>query len=102
MQVLVLARRHVEARSERGRREYLCRQPTVFGELSSVKLTTDKAADRPRGFAFVEMPSQSEAEAAIKGLDGTFSDRRPFGSTSPVMPAIGDKDERPPRRPQHA
>jgi RNA recognition motif-containing protein len=48
----------------------------AFGEVSSIKLITDKDTGQPRGFAFVEMPTQSEAEAAIKGLDGTFIDRR--------------------------
>jgi RNA recognition motif-containing protein len=48
----------------------------AFGEVSNIKLITDKATGEPRGFAFVEMPTQSEAEAAIKRLDGTFIDRR--------------------------
>ena len=40
-----------------------------FGEVSSVNLITDKATGELRGFGFVEMPTQSEAEAAIKGLN---------------------------------
>ena len=44
---------------------------TGFGEVSSVHLITDKITGEPRGFGFVEMPTQSEAEAAIKGLNGT-------------------------------
>jgi RNA recognition motif-containing protein len=42
-----------------------------FGEVSSINVVTDKVTGEPRGFAFVEMPTQSEAEAAIKGLNGT-------------------------------
>jgi RNA recognition motif-containing protein len=42
-----------------------------FGEVSSVHLISDKITGEPRGFGFVEMPTQMEAEAAIKGLDGT-------------------------------
>jgi RNA recognition motif-containing protein len=42
-----------------------------FGEVSRVNLVTDKATGQPRGFGFVEMPTQSEAEAAIKSLNGT-------------------------------
>ena len=42
-----------------------------FGEVSRITLITDKATGLPRGFGFVEMPTQSEAEAAIKGLNGT-------------------------------
>ena len=42
-----------------------------FGEVSTINLITDKATGEPRGFGFVEMPTQSEAEAAIKSLNGT-------------------------------
>ena len=43
----------------------------AFGEVSSINLITDKITGQLRGFGFVEMPTQSEAEAAIKGLNGT-------------------------------
>jgi hypothetical protein len=36
-----------------------------FGEVSKINLITDKATGQPRGFGFVEMPTQAEAEAAI-------------------------------------
>jgi RNA recognition motif-containing protein len=42
-----------------------------YGEVTSCKAAKDRDTGRPRGFAFVEMTSQSEAEAAIKGLNGT-------------------------------
>jgi RNA recognition motif-containing protein len=48
----------------------------AFGEVSSVKLITDKITGEPRGFGFVEMPTQSEAEAAIKALNGTAIEGR--------------------------
>lgn len=41
------------------------------GEVSSVKIITDKFSGQSKGFAFVEMPNQSEAEAAIKTVDGS-------------------------------
>jgi len=41
-----------------------------FGEVSSVNIIKDKYTGDPRGFAFVEMPSQDEAKAAIEGLNG--------------------------------
>ncbi len=41
-----------------------------FGEVSSVNVITDKFTGDPRGFAFVEMPNQDEATAAINGLNG--------------------------------
>ena len=42
----------------------------VYGKVDSVAIPSDKFSGRPRGFAFVEMGSKSEAEAAIAGLNG--------------------------------
>ncbi|MFH1647817.1 MAG: RNA-binding protein [Chloroflexota bacterium] len=42
----------------------------AFGKVESVAVPADKISGRPRGFAFVEMPSKSEADAAIAGLNG--------------------------------
>ncbi len=42
----------------------------AFGEVASVNIIKDKYSGQSRGFAFVEMPSKSEAEAAISGLKG--------------------------------
>lgn len=39
-----------------------------FGEVKSVNIITDKNSGRSRGFAFIEMKSQSEGETAIAGL----------------------------------
>ena len=41
-----------------------------FGEVSSVKIITDKFSGRNKGFGFVEMPDNSEADQAIKALNG--------------------------------
>ena len=41
-----------------------------FGEVTSVSVITDKYSGRPKGFAFVEMSSVSEGQAAISGLNG--------------------------------
>ena len=43
-----------------------------FGEVSSVKIITDKFSGRPKGFGFVEMPDNSEADQAIKALSYIF------------------------------
>jgi len=42
----------------------------TYGKVDSVAIPSDKLSGRPRGFAFVEMASKPEAEAAIAGLNG--------------------------------
>jgi cold-inducible RNA-binding protein len=41
-----------------------------FGTVVSCSVAKDRETGRARGFAFVEMESQAQAEAAIKGLNG--------------------------------
>jgi len=41
-----------------------------FGEVSSVKVLSDRETGRSRGFGFVEMPNQAEGEAAVAQLNG--------------------------------
>jgi RNA recognition motif-containing protein len=41
-----------------------------FGEVTSAKVIKDKYTGRSRGFGFVEMPTQSQAQTAIKSLNG--------------------------------
>ena len=41
-----------------------------YGSVTSCKIATDRDTGRARGFAFVEMETQAQAEAAIKGLNG--------------------------------
>jgi RNA recognition motif-containing protein len=43
---------------------------TEFGEITSARIITDRYSGVSRGFGFVEMPTKSEAEAAIAGLNG--------------------------------
>ncbi len=40
-----------------------------FGEVSSAKVIMNKHSGRSRGYGFVEMPNDSEANEAIKALD---------------------------------
>jgi RNA recognition motif-containing protein len=40
-----------------------------FGEVSSVTIITDKFSGQSKGFGFVEMPNNSEADSAIKALN---------------------------------
>jgi RNA recognition motif-containing protein len=41
-----------------------------FGEVSTIKIITDRDSGQPKGFAFIEMPTSTEATAAIGGLNG--------------------------------
>ena len=42
-----------------------------FGEVESINIIKDKFSGRSKGFGFVEMPDNSEADKAIKALNGT-------------------------------
>lgn len=41
-----------------------------YGSVSRVHMPTDRETGRLRGFAFVEMSSETEEDAAIEALDG--------------------------------
>ena len=56
--------------------EDLEREFLAFGEVSSVNIIKDKYSGRSKGFAFVEMPTLSEGQAAIAGLEGKVLDDR--------------------------
>jgi cold-inducible RNA-binding protein len=42
----------------------------AFGQVVSAKVIVDRDTNRSKGFGFVEMGSEEEAQAAIKGMDG--------------------------------
>lgn len=44
----------------------------AFGDVASVEMITDRFTGESKGFAFVEMPNNSHADAAIKGLKDTM------------------------------
>jgi cold-inducible RNA-binding protein len=44
----------------------------VFGPVESVEIATDRATGQSKGFAFVEMTNEAEAEAAMNALNGTM------------------------------
>ena len=52
----------------------------LFGQdgrqVTEVKMITDRDTGRPRGFGFVEMANQADAEAAISALNGHSMDGR--------------------------
>jgi RNA recognition motif-containing protein len=43
---------------------------STYGQVSSVKVITDRNTGVSRGFGFVVMPQQTEADKAIRELDG--------------------------------
>ena len=56
---------------------------TEFGEIENVKVIKDRYSGRPKGYGFVEMPSNSDADKAIKTLNGNHLD----GNYIKVKPA---------------
>jgi RNA recognition motif-containing protein len=44
---------------------------TPYGEVASAKIVMDKFTQRSKGFGFVEMPNDEQAQAAIAQLNGT-------------------------------
>ncbi len=54
-----------------------------YGEIESIKVIKDRFSGRPKGFGFIEMPSNSEADQAIKALNGNRVD----GNYIKVKPA---------------
>ena len=49
-----------------------------FGDVSSVKILTDRETGRSRGFGFVEMSNKAEGEAAVASLNGKDVGGRPL------------------------
>ena len=54
-----------------------------FGDIESAKVIKDRASGRSKGFGFIEMPSNSEADQAIKALNGNVID----GNALKIRPA---------------
>jgi len=49
-----------------------------FGQVASVNTIKDRDTGRSKGFGFIEMPNQQEAQAAIAGLNGQELKGRPL------------------------
>ena len=67
----------------------------AFGAVASVNIIKDQFSGQSRGFGFVEMPTASEAQAAISGLNG----KEVRGRTLNVNEARPRTDSRTERRP---
>jgi cold-inducible RNA-binding protein len=64
---------------------------TQAGTVDSVRLITDRDTGRSKGFGFVEMASDEEAEAAISSLNGTQMEGRQItvNEARPMAPREG-------------
>ena len=51
---------------------------TEFGEVTSARVIQDRESGRSRGFGFVEMADNTQAEAAIQALNGKEISGRPL------------------------
>jgi len=49
-----------------------------YGAVEKATVVTDRDTGRSRGFGFVEMPNNSEADAAIAALNGSDAGGRPL------------------------
>ena len=64
-----------------------------FGNVSSAKVMMERDTGRSKGFGFVEMGSDAEAQAAIKGMNGqnmggrdlVVNEARPMEAASPAQ-----------------
>jgi RNA recognition motif-containing protein len=64
---------NISFRASEGQLKELFQQ---YGEVTSVKIVTDRETGRSRGFGFVEMSGDAEGRQAIAQLNGTsFQDR---------------------------
>ena len=51
---------------------------TPYGAVSSAQIITDRETGRSKGFGFVEMANDNEAQAAIEALNGQDNGGRPL------------------------
>src|ERR687883_1861116 len=61
-----------------------------FGTVSSAKVMMERDTGRSKGFGFVEMGSDAEAQAAINGMNG-----QPLGGRSVVVNEARPMESRP-------
>ncbi len=60
---------------------------TGHGAVETVRMVRDRASGQSRGFAFVEMTDASQAETAIRALDGTLLGGRTL-NVSEALPKL--------------
>jgi len=62
-----------------------------YGDVESARVITDRDSGRSRGFGFVEMASDAEAQKAMEALNGTQLDGRTLvvNEAKPMAPRDG-------------
>ncbi len=68
-----------------------------YGSIERVSIITDRDTGRSRGFGFVEMPNDEEAESAISAINGSsmggrtlnVNEARPREERAPRAPRFG-------------
>ena len=63
-----------------------------FGSVTSAKVMMERETGRSKGFGFVEMGSDAEAQSAVHGMNG-----QPLGGRSIVVNEARPMEARPPR-----
>ena len=74
----------------------------AFGQVTSTSVVKDQESDRSKGFGFVEMPEQAEAQSAIAALNGqafkggtiTVNEARPQSDDRRCRDRVGRGDRR--------
>jgi cold-inducible RNA-binding protein len=69
--------------------EELKQQFSTFGAVTDVSVPKDKDSGRSKGFGFIEMPTQAEAEAAIAAMNG-----KPFKERTLTVSEARPREER--------
>ena len=73
-----------------------------YGQVENVKLIVDKVTGRSKGFGFVELPGETEANAAVEKLNGSevggrkiiVNLARPMGERGPSVQRGGRDSSR--------
>lgn len=68
----------------------------AFGEVSRANVIMDRDTGRSKGFGFVEMPDNAQAEAAINGLND-----KPLSGRAIRVNEAKPREDRPRRPPRH-
>jgi RNA recognition motif-containing protein len=64
----------------------------AYGEVAAARIVNDRETGRSKGFGFVEMADNAQAQAAIEALNGSD-----IGGRKAVVNEARPREERPPR-----